>query len=369
MRTAGPRRRWIGRLTDGMADYYATLGVERDASPDEIKKAFRRLARATHPDANPDDPAAEARFREVAEAYEVLSDPEKRARYDRGETLDLAGLFQGAGSFEDLLGSVFGQGGIFGGGVTGVRDSRGRDIRVRLGVDLEEAAFGATTSVRFRAAVTCGSCSGSGARPGSGTRSCNICAGTGQVRMARRSVFGSLMTVTTCRACQGAGSVIADPCAGCGGEGITEGEKEISVDVPTGVMDGSRLRLIGEGEAGRRGTPPGDLYVDLGIRPDERFTRQGNDLVYQLSVGIASAALGTEADVPLLEGGTERVKVPTGTQHGEVMRLKGKGTGRLGRRGRGDLFVMVGIEVPKRLSRSERQLLRRYAQARGEDVL
>ena len=358
-----------------MADYYATLGVEPDASPDEIKKAFRRLARATHPDANPGDPTAEARFREVAEAYEVLSDPEKRARYDRGDTLDPAGLFQGTGSFEDLLASVFGegglfgQGGVFGGGFPGARDSRGRDIRVRLAVDLEEAAFGATRSVRFRAAVTCESCSGSGARSGSGTRSCNICAGTGQVRMARRSAFGSLMTVTACRACRGAGSVIADPCAGCGGEGVTEGEKEVSVDVPTGVTDGNRLRLIGEGEAGRRGAPPGDLYVDLGIRPDERFTRRGNDLVYQLSVGIASAALGTEADVPLLEGGTGRVKVPAGTQHGEVIRLRGKGTGRLGRRGRGDLFVMVGIEVPKRLSRSERQLLRRYARARGENVL
>ena len=358
-----------------MADYYAILGVDRDTSPEEIKKAFRRLARVTHPDANPGDPTAEARFREVAEAYEVLSDPTKRSRYDRGDSFDLTELFQGTGSFEDLLGSVFGDGGlfgaggVFGGGVAGARESRGRDIRVRLSLDLEEAAFGTIRTVRFRAAVTCGACSGSGARPGSGTRSCNICAGTGQVRMARRSAFGSLMTVTACRVCQGAGSVIADPCDGCGGEGITEGQREVSVEVPTGVSDGSRLRLMGDGEAGRRGAPPGDLYVDLEVMPNELFTRQGNDLVYELAIGIASAALGTEADVPLLEGGSERVKVPSGTQHGKIIRLRNKGTGQLGRRGRGDLFVRVGIVVPTRLSRSERQILRRFAESRGEDVL
>ena len=352
-----------------MADYYAILEVDRDASPDEIKKAFRRLARSTHPDANPGDPTAEARFRQVAEAYEVLSDPAKRARYDRGDSFDLTGLFQGTGSFDDLLRSVFGDGGMFGGGLRSARDSRGRDIRVRLSLDLDEAAFGTVRTVRFRAAVTCGDCSGSGARPGTGTRSCNICAGTGQVRMARRSVFGSLMTVTACRACGGAGSVIANPCDRCGGEGITEGAKEVSVEVPTGVSDGSRLRMIGDGEAGMRGASPGDLYIELGVKPHQLFTRQGNDLFYELAIGIASAALGTEADVPLLDGGSERVKVPAGTQHGEVIRLRGKGTGRLGRRGRGDLFVKVGIDVPTRLSRSERQLLRRYAESRGEDIL
>ena len=187
--------------------------------------------------------------------------------------------------------------------------------------------------------------------------------------MARRSAFGSLMTVTACRACNGAGSVIADPCDGCGGVGIIEGERETSVEVPTGVSDGSRLRLIGDGEAGRRGAPPGDLYVEIEVRPNDLFTRQGNDLFYELAIGIASAALGTQADVPLLDGGSERVRVPAGTQHGKVIRLRGKGTGRLGRRGRGDLFVRVGIEVPTRLSRSERQFLRRYADSRGEDIL
>ena len=351
-----------------MADHYEVLGVDRDASTDEIKKAFRRLARATHPDANPDNPNAEARFRQVAEAYEVLSDPQRRAQYDRGDPLDLGGLFQGAGGLDDLLRSVFGDGGLFGRPARDSMNDRGRDIRVHLALDLEEAAFGCDRTVRFRAAVTCEECTGSGSRSGSGTRACNICGGAGQVRMARRSAFGSLMTVTTCRACQGAGSVIANPCASCYGEGISEGEKEVSVAVPSGVTDDSRLRMIGDGEAGRRGGPPGDLYIDLSVRPHPQFTRQGNDLVHELPIGIAAAALGTEIQAPLLEGGSERVKVTAGAQHGEVIRVKGKGTGRLGRRGRGDLLVRIRIEVPTRLSRAERKLLRNYAESRGEVV-
>ena len=355
-------------------DYYALLGVDRGASPNEIKKAFRRLARATHPDANPGDPAAEERFRKIAEAYEVLSDPNKRARYDRGDTLDMAGFFQGA-SFDDLLSSVFGEGGIFGGGSMfggggwGRPDTRGRDIRVRLMLDLEEAAFGAVRTVRFRAAVVCGECSGSGARSGTGTRRCAGCAGSGQVRMARRSVFGSVMTLTTCRTCGGEGAVIADPCVGCGSTGMTEGEREVSVEVPKGVDEGNRLRLEGDGEAGRRGGPPGDLYVDLAVKPHGDFIRRGDDLVYEMEIGIAAAALGTAAEVPLLGGGSKRVNIPAGARHGEVVRLRGMGAGRLGRRGRGDLLVLVGIDVPTRLSRSERECLRRYAELRGEDVL
>ncbi len=357
-----------------MADHYEVLGVDRDASPGEIKRAFRRKARESHPDAHPDDPTAEGRFRQVAEAYEVLSDPDKRARYDRGDDLDMSRLFEGSGSFDDLLASVFGggglfgEGGIFGGTARGAVDSRGRDIRVHLAIDLEEAAFGAVKSVRFRAAVSCETCEGSGDRSGSGTRACNVCGGTGQVRVARRSAFGSLMTVTTCHACRGAGSVIANPCAVCAGEGIAEGQKEVSVEVPAGVTEGSRLRIVGDGEAGRRGAPPGDLYLQLAVKPHHHFTRQDNDLMYELSIGIAAAALGTETEVPLLEGGRERVKVASGTQHGQVVRLRGKGTRRLGRRGRGDLLVKVLIDVPKRLSRAQRKLLRRYAEARGEKV-
>ena len=358
-----------------VADHYEVLGVDRDAPPEEIKRAFRRLARATHPDANPDDPSAEARFRQVAEAYEVLSDPEKRARYDRGDHLDLGGLFHGPGSVDDLFrsvfegGGLFGGSGLFGGGASESANARGRDIRLHLAIDLVEAAFGAERTVRFRAAVACEPCSGSGARSGSGTRSCNVCAGTGQVRMARRSALGSLMTVTTCRACRGAGWVIADPCLECRGEGIAEGEKEVSVDVPTGVSEDTRLRIVGDGEAGRQGAPPGDLYIELAVKPHQTFTRHGDDLLYDLPVGIAAAALGTQAEVPLLEGGSEEIKVPAGTQHGDVIRVRGRGTGRLRRRGRGDLLVRMGIDVPTRMSRAERKILRLYAEARGEDVL
>ncbi len=346
-----------------MADHYQTLGIDRDASPEAIKKAFRKLARSTHPDANPGDPEAEARFRRIAEAYEVLSDPDRRAQYDRGGDLNLGAFRQGTGGLDDLLRSVFGDG--FG----ETRDSRGSDIRVNLALDLEEAAFGVTKTVRFRAALACEKCRGSGARSGSGTRSCNVCAGTGQVRVARRSAFGSLMTVTTCRVCGGAGSVIADPCTACTGEGLVEGEQRVSVDVPAGLNDESSLRIVGKGEAGRRGAPAGDLYVQPVIRPHPLFSRQGDDLLYDLTIGIAAAALGTEVDVPLLEGGSQRVKVSAGSQHGEVIRLRGKGAGRLRGRGRGDMFVRVGVEVPRKLNRKQRNILRRYAESTGEHIM
>lgn len=352
-----------------MADYYDILGIDRDAAPETIKKAFRKLARATHPDANPGNPEAEARFRRIAEAYEVLSDPDRRAQYDRGGNLDPGTFFQGTGSFDDLLRSVFGDGGLFGTGFGAGRDSRGSDIRVHLPLDLEEAAFGTTKTVRFRAAIGCEECSGSGARSGTGTRTCNVCSGTGQVRVARRSAFGSLMTVTTCRVCGGGGSVIADPCASCSGEGLVAGEQKVSVEVPAGLNDESSLRMVGKGEAGRRGSPAGDLYVQPVVRPHPSFIRQGDDLLYELTVGIAAAALGTEVDIPLLEGGSQLVKVSAGSQHGDVIRLKSKGTGRLRGRGRGDMFVRVTVEVPKKLSRSQRKILRRYAESTGEQIL
>jgi len=346
-----------------MADYYELLGVSRDASSDEIKKAFRRLARDSHPDANPDDPSAEARFRQYAEAYEVLSDPEKRTRYDRGDTL--GDLFSGLGSFDDLLRSVFGDSGLFGSGGRTV-DQRGRDIRVRLDIDLEDAAFGSVHEVQFRASVGCETCDGSGARPGSHKETCSTCGGAGQVRVARRSMFGSVMTVTACGTCQGLGQVIAEPCDACHGTGVTDGMRQVSVEVPQGVSDGTRLRLNREGEAGARGAPPGDLYVEMSVQAHDLFIRQGDDLIYELTIGIAQAALGSENDVPLLGGGMRRLETEAGTQPGDVIRIRGEGVGRLGRRGRGDLFVRVDVEVPKRLTIAEREILKRYAEARGE---
>ena len=352
-----------------MADYYRILDVERDASRDEIKRAFRRLARESHPDANPDDPTAEARFRQVAEAYEVLSDPERRARYDRGETLDPGAFFQGPGSLDDLLRSVFGDGSIFGAASREPRVNRGRDVRVNLVLTLEEAAFGVEKSVVFRTALACESCEGSGSGDGAGLQACRICGGSGQVRMARRSVFGSLMTLTTCRSCRGDGSVLANPCRSCRGEGIREGEKTVQVDIPAGVEAGNRLRLPTRGEAGRRGAVAGDLYVDLIIEPHPVFERDGDDLISEVAVGVAAAALGTHVDVPLLDGGTHRIRVPAGSQHGEVIRVAGKGITRLRTSRRGDLYLRIKVLVPTRLSRAQRKLLRQFADAGGEELL
>ena len=359
-----------------MADYYRVLGVEPTAGQDEIKRAFRRLARDSHPDSNPDDPTAEARFRAAAEAYEVLSDPHKRARYDRGDTFDFSGGFPGgfggAGmGLDDLLRSVFGDSGLFGspGGGRQGTGARGRDVRISLDVDLEEAAFGAQRTVRYRAVVSCESCSGSGARPGSDIQTCGTCDGAGRVQVSRSSIFGSMMTVEACRPCEGAGALILDKCDDCRGAGAVRGEREPTVEIPAGVEDGATLRIGQKGQAGGRGVPAGDLYVDLRVRPHELFTRQGSDLVHQIRIGIAAAALGTEAEIPLLEGGSEQVRIPPAVQPGDLIRLRGKGTGRLGRRGRGDLFVRVEVEVPDKLKRSEKEALRRYAAARGERVL
>jgi molecular chaperone DnaJ len=353
-----------------VADYYQTLGVARDAAPDEIKKAFRRLARETHPDANPDDPVAEARFREIAEAYEVLSDPDRRARYDRGDTMDLGDLFSNLGSFDDLIRSVFGDGAnLFGGGAgRATTQSRGRDIRVPVEVTLEEATFGTVSETNFRAAVGCETCGGSGAKPGTHAEVCSLCGGVGQVRVARRSMFGSMMTVAPCDQCSATGKTISDPCSDCKGRGIVEGERSVRVEVPQGVSTGTRLRLNREGEAGGRGMPPGDLYVDIEVAPHPHFVRDGENLIHELSIGIAQATLGTEVAIPLIDGEEEPLRIPAGTQPGAVIRIKGKGVGRLGRRGRGDLYVRLAVKVPDEISDAEREALQQYAEARGETV-
>ncbi len=351
-----------------MADYYEALGVQRDAPPEEIKKAFRRLARETHPDANPDDPAAEARFRQIAEAYEVLSDPDRRARYDRGDTMDLGDLFSNLGSFDDLIRSVFGDsGGLFGGGGRAAAN-RGRDIRIPVQITLEEAAFGTVSEVEFRAAVGCDECDATGAKPGSHVEVCSQCGGVGQVRVARRSMFGSMMSIVPCEQCRGTGKVIPDPCHTCSGRGVVEGSRSVRVDVPQGVSDGTRLRLNNEGEAGSRGVRSGDLYVDIGVAPHSDFVRDGDNLIYDLAIGIAQATLGTEVEIPLLGDAAESVRIPPGTQPGAVVRLKGKGVGRLGRRGRGDLYVRVAVDVPTDLSAEQRDALQAYAEARDETV-
>lgn len=347
-------------------DYYEILGVGRDATSEEIKKAFRRIARATHPDANPGDPTANANFRQAAEAYEVLSDPDRRRRYDRGDTIDLSDLFSGWGGLDDLLRSVFGEGSGFGGAGNPSRPTRGRDILVRAQVDLAGAAFGTEATIQFRSRATCQECSGTGAQGEDGLTTCPECHGNGSVRMARRSLFGTMMTVGTCPTCRGEGVLITEPCPACRGQGSLDEDTSMTVEIPAGVSSGTRLRLSGRGESGGRNGPRGDLYVEVQVDPDPRFERQDAELVHRVTLGIAESTLGTRLSIPLLEGGDIDLDIPAGTQPGAVFRLPGLGVTRLGRRARGDLHVVVAVEIPQNLSSEEEDLLRQWAELRGE---
>lgn len=347
-------------------DYYQVLGVARDATTEEIKKAFRRIARETHPDTNAGDAELEARFREAAEAYEVLSDPERRRRYDRGDTIELGDLFGGVGGLDDLLRSVFGEGGLF--GARPGRPTRGRDILVRTEVSLHDAAFGSEATVEFRTRALCPQCSGQGAEPGSSRTTCPDCQGAGQVRVSQRSLFGTMMSVTTCPTCGGEGIVINEPCLRCNGDGAVPDQATVNVEIPPGVSSGTKLRLSGRGESGGRKGPPGDLFVEVLVNDDPRFERHDSDLVHRVSIGLAEATLGTRLEIPLIEGGTTELEMPGGTQPGTSFTLRGRGMTILGRRARGDMVVIVTVDVPAELSDEEESLLRRWAELRGERV-
>ncbi len=342
-------------------DYYSTLGVPRNATAEEIKKSFRKLARETHPDANQEDPTAEARFRELAEAYEVLSDSGRRAAYDRGDTIDLGDLL---GGFDDLIRSVFGDTGWFGRPTT--TSTKARDLLVPAEVTLAEAGFGTTTTVSFRSRVTCGKCGGDGAAPGAIRNTCATCGGGGVVRVARRGLLGTMMSVVPCDTCSGQGFLISERCRECNGVGTQLGERSVKVEIPPGVDNGTRLRLNGQGEAGGAGTLAGDLFVEIRLLPDARFQRDGSDLLYEVSIGMAVAALGSEIQVPLLEGDSEGLKIPAGTQPGWLTRLRGLGVPHLGRRGRGDLIVRINVQVPTELSEQQEEILRFFAELSGE---
>lgn len=349
-----------------MKDYYEILGVARDAAPEEIKRSFRSLARETHPDANPNDPAAEARFRDIAEAYEVLSDPQKRARYDRGETFGGQDLFSQFGGLEDILQQFFGGnfGGFGGGGRRG--PARGQDVAVRLDIDLADAATGIDRDVAFSGQVRCTTCEGSGAKPGTDTITCSTCGGQGRVQAARQTMFGTMMSVVECPDCSGVGTRIEDPCEDCLGEGRRTGERSLTVEVPAGVDTGTRLKLTGKGAAGQRGAPGGDVYVEIRVKDDERFQRVGDDLHHRITVGFTEATFGTEVKVPLIDGETDALEIPPGTQPETVYRLGKKGMPRLQRRGRGDLLVHVEVAVPTDLDEKQEDLLRAYGDERGE---
>lgn len=350
-----------------MKDYYEILGVGREATQDEIKKAFRTLARDTHPDANPDDPAAEARFREIAEAYEILSDPQRRAAFDRGEQFGAGDLFSNFGGLDDILQQFFG-GGFGGFGGVGRRGpQRGGDIGVTVDLDLAEAAVGVSRTIDVTAPERCPACGASGSEPGHDPRRCPTCNGAGQVQVARQTMLGSMMTVTECASCRGSGEIIDTPCKMCSGRGRIDSERSLTVEIPAGVDDGTRLRLSGRGGVGERGAPPGDLYVQVRIAAHPDFTRIGNDLHHKVQLGIAEATLGKNIEVPLVDGSTTEIDVPAGTQSATVFRLGRQGMPRLQRRGRGDLLIEVDVRIPDDLSSEQEEALRRYAELRGEE--
>jgi molecular chaperone DnaJ len=355
-------------------DYYEVLGVERGASDQDLKKAYRRLAHQVHPDKNQTDPEAEEKFKEAAEAYAILSNTEQRQRYDRfghaGVSNSAANASWGApgfGGIEDILGDLFGFGDVFGstgrGGSRRSSSQRGADLRYDLEITLEQAAEGMTAQLRIPKLETCETCTGSGAKPGTKPEVCRTCQGAGQVRFQQ----GFFSVSRTCSTCRGVGQVISSPCETCHGSGRVEHEKSIEVKIPAGVETGSRLRLQAEGESGSFGGPPGDLYVVIHVAEHEEFERQGNNLYASVPVTFAQAALGAEVDVKTLHG-NESLKVPAGTQTGTVFRVRGQGMPVLGGRGKGDLFVSVSVITPTSLTREQRKLLEQLAKIETEDL-
>jgi molecular chaperone DnaJ len=355
-----------------MADYYELLGVARDASPEEIKRAYRRKARELHPDANPDDPEAEQRFKDVAKAWEVLRDPEKRARYDQYGEAGLGGAgggdpFAGFGGMGDIFDAFFGGQGPFGGAGRPNGPMRGPDLEVVTELDFTEAVFGAQHRVEVRTAVACEDCDATGAAPGSAPTVCGECGGAGQVRRVRQSLLGQMVTTAACPRCAGQGEIIHDPCGVCSGEGRTLEDKAFTVDIPPGVDSSSTLRLQGRGAAGPRGGPPGDLYVQFRIRPHEVFQRQGVDLHAELHIPVTQAMLGAEVEFETLDG-VEAITIPPATPTGHVFRFRGKGVPIVNRGGRGDLHVHVVVDLPQDLTEEQEALVRQLAELRGEEV-
>ena len=350
------------------ADYYALLGVRPDASEDEIKRAYRRLARELHPDTTGGDPEAEARFKDIVQAWEVLRDPERRARYDRYgvDGVDATAFDPfGGGGLGDLFDAFFG--GQGGGRRARSGPARGADAEVVIELDFRDAVFGVRRDLTVEGLVACPDCDGSGARPGTTAVRCPDCDGTGEQRRVRQSILGQVVTAVACPRCQGLGEAIASPCPTCRGDGRHVEERTFTVDVPAGVDHGSTLRLTGRGAAGPRGGPPGDLYVHLAVQTDDRFVRHGADLGADLHVSMTQAALGALVNFATLDG-EETLTIPAGTQTGHTIRLRGRGIPHVRGRGRGDLLVSVVVDTPTALTKNQEELLHRLAAERGETV-
>jgi molecular chaperone DnaJ len=347
------------------ADYYEVLGVSRDASEQELKSAYRKQALKYHPDRNPGDRAAEEMFKQASEAYQVLSDADKRAAYDR---FGHAGLSGGGGfaggpfsgvDIGDIFGDIFGEMFNMGGGAQrGSRQQRGDDLRFDLTIDFEDAVCGAETEVRIRRLETCTTCQGRGSTSGRGPSVCGQCQGRGQIRYQQ----GFFSVARTCSACGGTGQVISDPCATCRGEGRAAVEVKLHVKVPPGVEEGTRIRYTGEGDAGRAGGPKGDLYIVLSIRPHDFFERHGQDLHCVIPISFPQAALGAEFEIPGIDGPVS-IKIPEGTQSGKQLHLRGRGVPYLNEKGHGDLVVKVIVQIPKKLSRGQRELVSKLAES------
>ncbi len=352
-----------------MADFYELLGVAPSSTDDEIKRAYRKLARELHPDANPGDAEAEERFKEVSAAYEVLRDPERRRRYD---TFGDDGRGQGgpggpgdAFGFGDIFDAFF-SGGFGGGGGRG-GPPRGQDAETSIQLDLAEAAFGITSTVDIEIPGPCDRCDGTGGEPGTHPERCDECGGSGEVRQVRKSILGQLVTAAPCTRCQGTGQVIPNPCTECRGDGRVRTHKEIEVEIPAGIDDGQRLRLPGRGPAAPRGGAPGDLYVLVRVRQHPTLERHGVDLVHRAKVAMTQAALGATFELDTLDG-TETITIDPGTQPGHVIRMRGHGVPVLNGRGRGDLLIEVNVDVPTKLNAEQAELLGHFAALRGEPI-
>ena len=347
-------------------DYYEVLGVGRQASAEELKRAFRKIAMDSHPDRNPDDAVAHERFKEASEAYAVLSDPDRRRSYDlfghsavgSGPAVDFSDM-----PFADIFDTFFGGG--FGARSRRQRSNRGDDLRYDLTITFEESFTGVETQIEVARAVSCERCSGSGAEPGTGQETCPGCGGAGQIRRAAQSFFGQVVTTVTCPTCGGAGRILRNPCVECRGQGRVQKTKRLAVKIPAGVDTGSQIRISGEGEAGVRGGPPGDLYVAIRVRPHAELTRHDQDIVYDLRVNMVQAALGDRIEIPTLEGAVE-IAIPPGTQSGQSFRLAGRGMPDVRGGRRGDQYVVVQIVIPKDLNPEQKALLRKVGGLTGK---